>query len=433
MPRRLADPILRFVRSEFARQGVLVFVSTTMTNLFGYAFHFILSRKLGVEAYGALSALLGGFVVFSVPAAVITTVIVKYAAEFRATGNTGGIRALIQRSVAFLGAIAFGAALLGFALSGTFAAYLHLTDRLAVVVLVIIWSLNLLLPALRGVLQGTEDFIPFSISVVLEAGLKTALAVAFAYAGFGLEGVMFGWLIGTTIALTYTAGVLVARYRAVSKEALFLDYRRLIRTSGGVALATFCLTSLGFTDVVIVKHYFAPREAGLYGVASLAGKMLFWLVGFVPTIVLPRATRLAASGREPLPVLLQAVAVVAVMAGSGLFIFSAFAPLVVTALAGKSFAAAAPLVFPYGIATVLLAALNSVIVYKLGIHRFDFVLPLGIVAVGEIVAVSLYHVTLLRVVETLIGANALGLAAALYRINAPLVTVAKASAGGAAA
>ncbi len=433
MPRRLAEPIRRLARSEFARQGVLVFVSTTMTNLFGYAFHFILSRKLGVETYGALSALIGGLMVLSVPAVVITTVVVKYAAEFRVTGNKGHISALVRYAGAYLGRAAFGAALLGLALSGIFAAYLHLSDRLAVVLLVAIASLNFLLPALRGVFQGTEDFVSFSISVVLEAVLKTALAIAFAYAGYGLDGVMFGWLVGTSIALAYTSGVLFARYRNVASEPLHLDYRRLLTTSGSVAVATLCLTSLGFTDVVIVKHFFAPQEAGLYGVASLAGKMLFWLVGFVPTIVLPRAASLAASGRQPLPVLLQAVAVVVVMAGTGLFVFSAFSPLVVAALAGKSFAAAAPYVFPYGIATVLLAALNAVIVYKLGIHRFDFVAPLAIVALGEIVAISLYHSSLMLVIETLIGGNTLGLAAALYRINAPVVTVANAKAGGAAA
>ncbi len=433
MPKRLADPIRRFARSEFARHGVLVFVSTTMANLFGYAFHFALSRKLGVETYGALSALLGGLVVFSVPVGVITTVVVKYSAEFHATGNAGLIRALVRRTALYVGAVAFFAALLGFALSGTFAAYLHLTDRGAVMLVVLIWSLSLLLPSLRGVLQGTEDFRAFAISIVLEAGIKTLLAVGFAYAGFGLEGVMLGWLIGSALALAYTIGVLAVRYRDVAREPLYLDLRRLLTTSGGVAVGTLCLTSLGFTDVVVVKHFFAPHEAGLYGIASLAGKMLFWLVSFVPTIVLPRATSAAASGRNPLPVLVQAVAVVAVMSGSGLFIFSAFPSLVVGALAGKSFAAAAPLVFPYGVATVLLAALNSIVVYKIGIHRFDFVGPLAIVALGEIVAISLYHNSLILVIETLIGGNVLGLAAALYRINAPVMSVAKTEAGGAAA
>jgi O-antigen/teichoic acid export membrane protein len=421
------------LRSDFARQGALVFVSTTMTNLFGYVFHFVLSRKLGVEAYGALSALVGAFMILSVPASVITTVVVKYAAEFRATGNVGRVRALIQRAVTILGRASFASAILGVALSGVLAAYLHLSDRVAVALLALILCMNLLLPILRGVLQGTEDFVSFSISAVLEVFVKTVLAIGFAYAGYGLEGVMLGWLIGTVLALGYTLGVLARRYGAVAAEPLFLDYRRLLTTSGGIAVTALCLTSLGFSDVVIVKHYFPPHQAGIYGVASLAGKILFWLVAFVPTVVLPRATSVAASGRQPLPVLLQAVSVVAVMTGSGLFLFWAFPGIVVKLLAGTAFSASAELVFPYGIATVLLAALSAVATYKVGIHRFDFVAPLAFVAVGEIVAISLFHGSLLRVIQTLIAGNALGLAAALYRVNAPIVSVAKSEAGGAAA
>jgi O-antigen/teichoic acid export membrane protein len=433
LPRRFVDPIRRFANSEFARQGVLVFVSTTMVNLFGYAFHFVLSRKLGVEVYGGLSALLAGLTVCSVPASIVTTIVVKYAAEFRALGDARRLKSLVRRTASVMSVAAIAVALGGVAVSDALAEYLHLFDRRAVEIALLILALNLLLPALRGILQGTEDFVSFSISIALEGVVKTGLAILFAYAGFGLRGVMFGWLCGSLVALGYTLAVLVTRYRAVELAPLFLDFRRLLITSAGVASATLCLTSLGFTDVVIVKHYFEPREAGLYGAASLAGKMLFFLVGFVPTILLPKATNLAASGREPLPVLLQAVAVVAVMAGTGLFIFSALPALVVGTLAGKAFAAAAPLVFPYGIATVLLAALNSVVFYKLGIHRFDFVVPLAVVALGEIIAISLYHASLVRVVETLIAGNALALVTALYRINASSVALSQTTTTGAVA
>ena len=38
--------------SDFVRHGLLVFVSTTLINVLGYAFHFAISRKIGVEQYG---------------------------------------------------------------------------------------------------------------------------------------------------------------------------------------------------------------------------------------------------------------------------------------------------------------------------------------------------------------------------------------------
>jgi hypothetical protein len=56
----------------------------------------------------------------------------------------------------------------------------------------------------------------------------------------------------------------------------------------------------------------------------------------------------------------------------------------------------------------------------MGIHRFAFVLPLALVALGELAGITFYHATLLDVIEVLIAANVLGLLAALYRLNAPL-------------
>jgi O-antigen/teichoic acid export membrane protein len=237
--------------------------------------------------------------------------------------------------------------------------------------------------------------------------------------GWGLGGALAAGLIGSVVALAYTAGVLWLRYRGITAGSLRLDYARLMRTSANVAVAMLCVTSLSFVDVIIVKHTFDAHTAGLYGATSLAGKMLFYLVSFVPAVLLPRAANLAMGGKAVLPVLLQALALVAFFAGGGLFLFASVPEFVVTALAGNAFVAAAPLLFLYGVATTLLAALNTAVFFKLGIHRFDFVVPLALVALLELIAITLVHDTPQRVIEILIVANACALAATLYRVWTP--------------
>jgi len=187
-----------------------------------------------------------------------------------------------------------------------------------------------------------------------------------------------------------------------------------------VAAATLLISAMGFGDVLIVKHYFEPRAAGLYSAGALAGKMLFWLVNFVPAVVLPRAATKAALGSRATPVLLQALSAIAVLAGSGLVFYALFPRFVVTTLAGNAFAPAAAYVFPYGAATTLLATLNTVALYKIAVHRFDFIAPLAIVACGELLAIVLRHDNPQQVIEVLIVGNALGLLSTLYRIDAPL-------------
>lgn len=419
MPDSAAGRWRRLANNELIRHGALVFISTMLVNVLSFAFHVLVSRRLGVATYGSLNALLAGLAILAVPSLILTTIVVKYAAEFRALGDLMRLRALTLRVAVGLSAIALVVALACAIATPLISAFLHVSDTAAIALAISILALNFVLPALRGILQGVEDFRAFAISAVIEAAVKVALAIGLTALGWGLAGALEAWLIGSVVAFAYTGAVLWLRYRGVGACSLHLDYARLARTSANVAVALFCVTSLSFVDVIIVKHAFDAQTAGLYGATALAGKMLFYLVSFVPAVLLPRAVTLAMGGKPVLPVLLQALAMVGFLAGCGLFLFASIPTLIVTVLAGGAFAGAAPLLFSYGVAATLLAALNTAVLFKLGIHRFDFVAPLAAIAILELVALAFFHDTPQRVIGTLIAANACALVTTLYRVWTP--------------
>lgn len=404
----IRDGIARLRENEFVKNGVLVFAAQMLVNVCNFAFHFLVSRRIGVAAYGTLNALVSGYQVLLVPALIVTTVLVKYAAEFHAAGERGRLRALLSRSMLVLGLAALGLFVAGTLCSGSIAAYLHGAARLPVLLMLAILCLNLVLP-IRGIIQGLENFKPYSISLTLEAAAKVFLAVLFTSLGWGLSGALGGWLLGCFVALAYTWIVQWIPYRAVLREPLQLDVRQLFSTTGSVALATLFVTSLGFSDVVLVKHYFDPTAAGLYGAAALSGKMLYFLVYFVPAVVLPRVAASAAEGKATGRILLAAIGIVVVLGGGGALFYRFFGGLVVQTLAGHAFAAAAPLVFPYGVASTLLAALNVAVIYKVGVGRFGFVAPLGFIAAIQLVAISMFHSSAGEVIDVLVGCNIAGL------------------------
>jgi len=412
--------VQRFTRSEFVRHGFVVFVATSLINVFGYAYHFAISRKVGVEQYGVLSALNSVLMISTVFSGIVATVVVKYAAEFRATDDRAHLAALVRRLTIYGSIAAAIVVVLGALASGVIASYLKIASIPAVVLTTAIIGITIATPALRAVFQGIEDFNAFAISTCLESLFKLLVGVGLVYAGYGVVGAFLGWAVGSVIAVVYTAVVLLRRFRRVPDAVLYIDMRRLVKTMAGISAATVLLTSIANVDVLIVKHFADPTTAGLYGALALSGKILIFLVGFVPTVVLPKATRQALAGESPVGVFVQAVAVIAVMSGAGLVVYYFFPAFVITALAGASFAPAAPYVFAYGFAMVLLAALNVVVMYKIGIHRFDFVVPLAACAVGEIVGLSLHHRSLGDVIAILIAGNGIALAASAYRVNAPL-------------
>ena len=221
------------------------------------------------------------------------------------------------------------------------------------------------------------------------------------------------------MAASVTLGLLWWRYSGVAAAPLRLDYRRLLQTGGGIAAASLCVTSLLSSDVIIVKHSFDSETAGLYGVTSLAGKMLYFVVGFVGTVLLPRAVNVSMSGRSAVPILLQAMGIVALFTGLGLLLYALVPARIVGMLSGNAFLGAAPLLLSYGVATTLLAATNIVVLFKIGIHRFGFVAPLTAVAVLELIAIATFHRTPLQVIQILIFADAVALIVTLVEIRLP--------------
>lgn len=416
---RLAQPVRKALRSDFVRHSALVFAASMLVNVFNYAFNFTLSRRLGVEGFATLSSLVSVLMILSIPANVLTLIVVKYTATFHAVGDAQRVRRLSQVLLKSCSLAAFGILSAGLLMRGLVSSFLHIPNDASIVLTLVIIGIGFVTPTVRGILQGEEDFVRYSISLVLEVFLKVALAIVFVYEGFGVAGAMLGWSIGTSIALAYTIWSVLSKHGAAPDASvrLSLDAERLLKTTFGVALANGTLTCLSFMDVLLVKHYFDAKQAGLYAAVNLTGKVVVFLVAFIPSIVLPKAVSRAQRGEQPLPLLVQAMTLTIAMAGLTLSVFGLMPAQVLSVLAGHAFAAAAPLVFQYDVAMGMLALVTLLVNYNIGIHRFTFLYALVAILVVEIVAIALFHSTLWDVVHILLAGNAVAIVACFLGVT----------------
>jgi O-antigen/teichoic acid export membrane protein len=305
-------------------------------------------------------------------------------------------------------------------LRGEIASFLRIDDHVAILLCLAIISIGVITPSFRGILQGEQDFVRFSISLLLEVFLKVAFGVALVYAGMSVPGAMFGWMGGAAVALVYTLWAVFSRHgaRAEAPVRLGIDVRRLAQTTICVGLATGLVTFVSFMDVLLVKHYFPAHEAGLYAAVNLTGKIVLFLVGFVPAVLLPKAVAKHANGDNPIPLLLQAATITVVMCGGTLLAFGVFPVEAVRAIAGADFIGAAPYVFQYDAAMALLAIITLLVNYRIGVHRFGFLYGLSAVFLADIIAIGLAHRTLWDIVHILLAGNAVGVAVCCYGIAA---------------
>jgi len=408
--------IARLRKNDFLRHGAVVFAGLMLANLFHYLFYFEVSRLLGLAGYAIVTSLFAAVLICALPGQIAQTVVAKIAADLHAVGDLARLRTLGTR--ASLAALAGGllALVLALLFRGAIADYLHVDDVRLVAAAGVALMLTVVLYVQRGVFQGAQRFATFTLSSVIEAVGKAILGAVFPLLGFGALGALVGLDIALAISFAYTTLIFATFGKAA--PSLVLPWRRIVATSSNIALSVSAISVMALFDVILVKHYFPADVAGLYSASSLAGRALFTVLAFVPTVIMPKAAARLASGKSPRSLLAQAGILVVLIAGTALAIF-AFAPrLVIAIIAGRAYLAAAPLVFSYGCALTMLATANIAAMYKIGLHRFDFTLPLLAVMIGEIAAVSVRHGSLEIVIQTLVVGHALALVVTLYRITA---------------
>ena len=408
--------IERLRKNDFLRHGAVVFAGLMLANVFHYLWYFEVSRLVGVAGYAVVTSLFAAVTICSLPGLIVQTAIAKVSADLHAANDLPHLRKLANRVT--LGALGGGVFALALTLlfCNVIADYLHIADLRLIVASGVALMLTLILVVQRGIYSGAQRFGTFTLSNVIEAVGKALLGAVLPLAGFGALGALVGLDIALALAFVYTTWQFV-QFGAPA-AALVLAWRRILATSSNIALSVSAITVMTLFDVILVKHYFPAEIAGLYSASSLAGRALFTVLAFVPTIIMPKAAERLAARRSPRSLLAQAGVLVLLIGGTALAVF-AFAPrLVIAIIAGKAYLDAAPLVFSYGCALVMLASANIAAMYKIGLHRFDFTVPLIAVMAGEIVAVSFHHASLAAVIQTLVIGHGMALAVTLFRITA---------------
>jgi O-antigen/teichoic acid export membrane protein len=417
---QLGGWIQRAQSSDLVRHGLLVLVCLTGANVLSYAFYAVVGRMVGVENYGVFSSVVAAIIIFTTPAIIGQTIVAKLAADFRAAEDPAGLRGFADAVTRFALALGGALGLAGIMLARPVAAFLHIADTVIIVLAAVALAAGIVMWLQRGVFQGAGAFGSFGVSSLIEGFGKMVFALVFVSL-YGLRGAFIGLALGLGASVAYNEVRIRQRFGSVGRR-FHADPRRIALSASATGLAVFAITAMLLFDVILVKHYFGAREAGLYGAAALIGRSFYTVVSFVPTIVLPKASGTVAARRSPLPLLFGAGAVTIACCAAALAVFRIAPQAVIVAIAGSKFIAAAPLVFPYGCATASLATANVFAMYKIGLHRFDFVVPLALVMAGEVASVALRHRTLADVLQTIVIGHTVGLAVVVWRLTADSTT-----------
>lgn len=360
-------------RNAFLRDSVILTLATGILNGVSWLYHIVMSRALGPREYGALSALIGLLLVLTVPVNTIQMGISAFVARARAGGSEPAVLSMLHQSlgrVALFGLAAFAVLAV---LSRWLAGALRLDSPvpvLAMATILIPWSA---LPVLRGVLQGMQSFGALGASLATEGVLKLGAGVALVAAGLGVSGAIGGLSLGALGALGLTFFVM-RRWlpdRGAPKRA---EFGPLLRSLAPYTVVIGCFTVLTQVDVVLVKALFPPHDAGVYAAASAGGKIVLYLTGALPMVMLPETARLDVSSRPGRGVLMQGLTYGGLAGGAVVAAYFLMPAPIIRLMFGSAYEASAPLLglLGFGMFGYELALIS--LYYRLATRRLD-VLP----------------------------------------------------------
>jgi O-antigen/teichoic acid export membrane protein len=265
----------------------------------------------------------------------------------------------------------------------------------------------MLLSLQRGALQGLHAYKALGISLVAEAALR----IVFSLILVGLGGGVTGAFVGSPVAFAAVAiGLGFLLHKSLTggeADEHVRPLRSLIGREWGPVLGLLFLGILQNVDVIMGKHQLGGDRAGSYAAAAVAAKAVLWVAIGVGLHLLPEATRRAAAGLDPRPVLLRALAVLAVVAVPALLLFAAVPHLLLKVAFGEKLTQASDALFILGVAMTLLAVAYLTVQYMLALGEARFLWVLGVVAIVEPFLLSAGNPSLLSFSAIVLGLQCL--------------------------
>jgi O-antigen/teichoic acid export membrane protein len=392
-PRKIADVGVERREVGGLRAGGIVLIGIAGANIGNYLFHLTSARVLGPSLYGdvaSLSALTG---LITLPLVGVQLAVARYVAGFNELGNKAAIHVMYRRGLV-IGLVA-GACLtvLLTALAVPMQRILEISSVSAVVITTLVALPTILVPIVSGLAQGLQRFWVFAFGIGAGPMIRAVLAAVFLGIGLGVSGAMAATTLSTVLAVLVPFVILRKWLHKEPRSSLAISSREILAYLVPVIVGVLGITSLSTIDVLFAKGLFTSHTAGVYGGASLVGRVILYFGFAIVFVLLPKVSARAAADRDALDVLGRSVLVTVAFCLAGIALYAAAPKFLLDIAFGSSYEGAAPYLWMFAVAMSGYAVLNVLLAYHLGRGdgRFSWILLVG--AAVQIGLFAAFHET----------------------------------------
>jgi O-antigen/teichoic acid export membrane protein len=399
--------LLTFLRSIGLRDSLVMAVTMALAGGLDYAVSVLAGRWLVPVEYGIFIAVAAVLQVLAQLTNTIRNVVAFYAAELSAKRDSSrGVGAFVQSAWRWGWKWGFLATAVMALLSPVLARALRLPNAWPLWVASPVVLLFFVRTVTDGALQGLQKFAGFGVVQVVQSLLRLLFAAGLIWLGSQAAGAIVALPLAMAGVLLLALWFLRPFFKK-SDEAVAQKVSWHYSSHTLMGLAAFAV--LANMDALFVKHFFSPIVAGDYGPVVTLAKMSLFIPLAMGIVLLPKATRRRASGRDPRPILMLALAATLLPGFALTTVYFLYPGSLVRAIFTSAYSSPGIVLGLANLAATLYAGLNIWLNYALSLKRLSFIYILVGVLVWQGMGMyifgrdSLVHMCLVMVSAGLAG------------------------------
>ena len=319
------------------------------------------ARLLGPTGFAHATAVYTMLMLMSGITLSFQVVCAKYIAKSSSVEERGATFATLhQRS--WIAGITIGVLL--YVLKQPLCSYLNLPDPMLISFLAVGTAFYVPLGVRRGYIQGIHAFRPLAINFMLEGLVRLVGAFLLIEVGLGVRGAVLASVLAVIVSYFVALPSPLASFSLRGIAISFHEgLQAIVFFSGQTVINNF--------DIVLVKHFFPPAEAGFYAAIALVGRLVNMCAWSVVNTMFPVS---AGAGKneeqEGSPVLFTSLLLVFLILAVLIFGLWLVPSFLWKTLFGAHFAlgnygALAPLLILYAITTGIYSLSSVIITYEM--------------------------------------------------------------------
>lgn len=387
--------IIKILSTPTARSSVFYFFGHFAINVGRYFFHLLLLRLLLPAQYGEFLAYLSFLYLLGIPNTTVSSVVVKFVAEFKGKRDHRSINELFYYIIRKLAPISLVLGIFLILLAGPLSVSFK-AHPTAFTILGLSLLIGLVSTVVRSYLLAFQRFTAQILVGFLETLLTLVLAFFFIKIGLSATGAVLAQILagmaGVVISfILINKAVLPARLQSHRTFSLgtFTGYS-LINAVGSLSLIS--------SDVILVRYFFDEHLSGIYSSLSVIGRIIYFGLGPLIALILPVATHRHAATGSSRGVFVKLGTVTLIFGSFATLVFSLFPELIIRTLSGANYLAAAVYLPIFAVSMLFFSLSLFIITYSMATGKPKRNMYLLAAAVIQPVLILFFHQSLGQIV-----------------------------------